>query len=175
MGLSICRSIIDVHGGRLWAEANEPRGAVFQFTLPNAEKKLMKAHQNGEPYEGTVLDVFRGGAFLMWSRMRSMMSRVRSVSPTTEPSASRTSPRSGGCRSRKLQAARALLRALAIGCAISCASEAVSSPIMLKRFMWARSDSSWRSLSCSFCARFRSVTSTCVLTASTSAPLKENS
>jgi C4-dicarboxylate-specific signal transduction histidine kinase len=37
MGLSICRSIIDAHGGRLWAEANEPRGAVLQFTLPNAE------------------------------------------------------------------------------------------------------------------------------------------
>lgn len=34
MGLSICRSIINSHGGRLWAEANEPRGAVFQFTLP---------------------------------------------------------------------------------------------------------------------------------------------
>ena len=34
MGLSICRSIIDAHGGRLWADANEPRGAAFQFTLP---------------------------------------------------------------------------------------------------------------------------------------------
>jgi hypothetical protein len=34
MGLSICRSIINAHGGRLWADANEPRGAVFQFTLP---------------------------------------------------------------------------------------------------------------------------------------------
>ena len=34
MGLAICRSIIEAHGGRLWAEANEPRGAVFQFTLP---------------------------------------------------------------------------------------------------------------------------------------------
>jgi PAS domain S-box-containing protein len=34
MGLSICRSIIDAHGGRLWAEANEPRGVIFQFTLP---------------------------------------------------------------------------------------------------------------------------------------------
>jgi signal transduction histidine kinase len=34
MGLSICRSIVDAHGGRLWAEANEPRGTVFQFTLP---------------------------------------------------------------------------------------------------------------------------------------------
>jgi PAS domain S-box-containing protein len=37
MGLSICRSIIDAHGGRLWAEANAPRGVVFQFTLPGAE------------------------------------------------------------------------------------------------------------------------------------------
>jgi PAS domain S-box-containing protein len=40
MGLSICRSIIEAHGGRLWAEANEPRGAVFQFTLPGAEREL---------------------------------------------------------------------------------------------------------------------------------------
>jgi signal transduction histidine kinase len=38
MGLSICRSIIDAHGGRLWAEANEPKGAVFQFTLPSPER-----------------------------------------------------------------------------------------------------------------------------------------
>jgi signal transduction histidine kinase len=37
MGLSICRSIIDDHGGRLWAEANEPRGTIFQFTLPAAQ------------------------------------------------------------------------------------------------------------------------------------------
>jgi len=37
IGLSICRSIIEAHGGRLWADANEPPGAVFQFTLPNAE------------------------------------------------------------------------------------------------------------------------------------------
>jgi PAS domain S-box-containing protein len=43
MGLSICRSIIDAHGGRLWAEANELRGAVFQFTLPGVEKELMNS------------------------------------------------------------------------------------------------------------------------------------
>ncbi|PDT32711.1 histidine kinase [Sinorhizobium sp. FG01] len=34
MGLAICRSIIEAHGGRLWAEAKEPWGAVFQFCLP---------------------------------------------------------------------------------------------------------------------------------------------
>jgi len=34
MGLSICRSIIEAHGGRLWATPCEPRGALFQFTIP---------------------------------------------------------------------------------------------------------------------------------------------
>jgi PAS domain S-box-containing protein len=34
MGLSICRSIIEAHEGRLWATANVSRGAIFQFTLP---------------------------------------------------------------------------------------------------------------------------------------------
>ena len=34
IGLSICRSIIEGHGGRLWADTNHPLGAVLRFTLP---------------------------------------------------------------------------------------------------------------------------------------------
>ncbi|CAO3454668.1 hypothetical protein [Azospirillum argentinense] len=34
MGLTICQSIVEAHGGRLWVAANQPHGAVFRFTLP---------------------------------------------------------------------------------------------------------------------------------------------
>jgi len=36
MGLSICRSIVEADGGRLWASPNSPRGSIFQFTVPAA-------------------------------------------------------------------------------------------------------------------------------------------
>jgi signal transduction histidine kinase len=40
MGLAISRSIIEAHGGRLWAKANVPQGALFQFTLPLREERM---------------------------------------------------------------------------------------------------------------------------------------
>ncbi len=49
MGLSICRSIIHAHGGELWAEANQPRGAVFQFALPGTDGQLDESASDGPP------------------------------------------------------------------------------------------------------------------------------
>jgi PAS domain S-box-containing protein len=43
IGLSICRAIIEAHGGRLWVESNQPRGAMFAFTLPRAPVVLADA------------------------------------------------------------------------------------------------------------------------------------
>jgi signal transduction histidine kinase len=43
MGLSICRTIIEAHGGRLWAESNSDKGAIFRFTLRTATADETKA------------------------------------------------------------------------------------------------------------------------------------
>ena len=50
MGLSISRSIIEAHGGRLWASANAPRGAIFQFTIRTTKRRNMKP-------EGTLPEI----------------------------------------------------------------------------------------------------------------------
>ena len=38
MGLSICRSIVEAHGGRLWASQGTPHGTEFQFTIPGSNR-----------------------------------------------------------------------------------------------------------------------------------------
>jgi len=37
LGLSICRTIVEAHGGRIWAEPRKGGGTVFHFTILNAE------------------------------------------------------------------------------------------------------------------------------------------
>ncbi len=56
MGLSICRSIIEAHGGRVWASANVPQGAVFTFTLPVLENRYHEL--SGQPF----IDVANAGS-----------------------------------------------------------------------------------------------------------------
>ena len=49
LGLSICRSIIEAHGGRLWASPGSPHGAVFQFTMPIWEQADVLRSSNPTP------------------------------------------------------------------------------------------------------------------------------
>ncbi|MER9563126.1 PAS domain-containing protein [Mesorhizobium sp. M0571] len=59
MGLSISQSIIEAHGGRLWADMNASGGAALRFFLPGAGKALTNsrrsAAQTGEPHEDAVM------------------------------------------------------------------------------------------------------------------------
>jgi PAS domain S-box-containing protein len=52
IGLSICRSIIDAHGGRLWIEANKLRGATFHFTVPSAANELKSSPRSLQQTRG---------------------------------------------------------------------------------------------------------------------------
>jgi PAS domain S-box-containing protein len=58
MGLPICHSIIEAHGGRIWAGVNEPRGAVFHFTLPLERDETVSAEHAGRmPISATACEV----------------------------------------------------------------------------------------------------------------------
>jgi PAS domain S-box-containing protein len=45
MGLAICRSMVEAHGGRMWASNNESRGAMFRFTLPLEQDESVSVQQ----------------------------------------------------------------------------------------------------------------------------------
>jgi signal transduction histidine kinase len=51
MGLSISRSIVKAHGGRLWVTTNVPKGALFQFTLPIGAESENDASEIKLPYQ----------------------------------------------------------------------------------------------------------------------------
>ncbi|WP_167458705.1 PAS domain-containing protein [Mesorhizobium kowhaii] len=67
MGLSISRSIIDAHGGQLWAETIASGGAAFRFSLPGAGRNLTNsrrsADRTGEPHGDTVSDAAHQTAY----------------------------------------------------------------------------------------------------------------
>jgi len=72
MGLAISRSIIETRGGRLWAKASAPQGAVFQFTLPIRDERavanshipiiFITAHED-DAQRAQALEAGRGGVF----------------------------------------------------------------------------------------------------------------
>jgi PAS domain S-box-containing protein len=63
IGLSICRSIVDAHGGRLWIKANKRGGTTFHFTVPSATNEVKSSsqllHHSGGLREGSVPNAAR--------------------------------------------------------------------------------------------------------------------
>ncbi|MDB5408773.1 MAG: hypothetical protein JWL84_3685 [Rhodospirillales bacterium] len=67
MGLAISRSIVEAHGGRLWATHNTPKGAIFQFTLPAIGEDLPSQQTSSSSQPGprsSLQDEMGGGNFL---------------------------------------------------------------------------------------------------------------
>ncbi|MGB0013791.1 MAG: ATP-binding protein, partial [Candidatus Sulfotelmatobacter sp.] len=60
MGLAISRSIIDSHGGRIWATPNEERGSTFHFTLPTAGETLQVPQSERDSMSLEMLNKNRG-------------------------------------------------------------------------------------------------------------------
>jgi signal transduction histidine kinase len=56
IGLSVCRSIIESHRGRLWATPNDGEGATFSFSIPHASKGEMGADRNRDARSADVTD-----------------------------------------------------------------------------------------------------------------------
>jgi len=58
LGLSICRSIIEAHGGRLWTKPNEPRGTIFYFAVPSPKMPLERRRRPRAPVSGRCRKLF---------------------------------------------------------------------------------------------------------------------
>ena len=54
LGLPICRALVNLHGGKIWAENGKDRGAIFKFTLPLASSSAVKNRHAVEPGGGAA-------------------------------------------------------------------------------------------------------------------------
>ena len=52
LGLTICRGIVEAHGGRIWAENRPSGGAIFRFTLPMDDNKNAESSPSGQSAHG---------------------------------------------------------------------------------------------------------------------------